>query len=180
MNIYYKNKGTALFLTGVIISIALAVGIGVSTISFRELRITRTILPSFQAFYAADAGVECAYYWDDQDPSLSKYGPTQTSNFSITCLGEDDLDTNNIDVTYSVGGVGNLTRIYTFDTMELDNGNCVDVTVQVRENVTDTNGNVFPRCLRIDSFGGNACVSGGVKVQRGLLWKDPVECPDVF
>ena len=173
MNIYYKNKGTALFLTGVIISIALAVGIGVSTISFRELRITRTILPSFQAFYAADAGVECAYYWDDQDPSLSKYGPTQTSSFSIACLG------NNNAVTYSMSGSG--ARIYTFDTMDLDNGTCVDVTVRVRENVTDTDGNLFSRCLRIDSFGGNAFGgSSSVKVQRGLLWKDPVECPDTF
>ena len=166
---YYHNKGTALFITGVIISIALAVGIGVSTISFRELRITRTILPSYQAFYAADAGVECAFYW--ANPARFQYD--QTSNFSITCLGASRT------VVYRHDGP---TRVYMFPQMNLNNGSCVNVAVRARENVPNPlGGPSFSQCLRIDSFGKNDCSGGGgVKVERGLLWKDPVACPDNF
>jgi len=176
---YYHNKGTALFITGVIISIALAVGIGVSTISFRELRITRTILPSYQAFYAADAGVECAFYWArpniPADPARFQYD--RISSFTVNCL-ED----SNVNVSYSTGGAGNLTRIYTFERMNLDNNTCVNVEVRARENVPNPlGGPSFSQCLRIDSFGKNDCSGGGgVKVERGLLWKDPVACPDNF
>lgn len=168
MNIYYHNKGTALFITGVVISIALAVGIGVSTISFRELRITRNILPSFQAFYAADAGVECAFYW--ANPARFTYD--QTSNFTVACLGNSAVN-----VVYSIDSG---TRVYTFDRMNLDNGSCVDVAVRVRESVPNPLGGFFSQCLRVDSFGKNNCGGSGTKVERGLLWKDPVACPNVF
>lgn len=177
---YHYNKGTALFITGVIISIALAVGIGVSTISFRELRITRIILPSFQAFYAADAGVECAYYWGNPDPFLGRFKYNETSDFTIPCLEDSD----DVTVNYTTSGNGLLTRVYTFERMFLDNGFCVDVTVRARNNVTHPDPLVTTpiyQCLRIDSFGRSDCgAGGGVKVERGLLWKDPVECPDEF
>ena len=167
---YYHNKGTALFITGVIISIALAVGIGVSTISFRELRITRTILPSYQAFYAADAGVECAFYW--ANPARFQYDQ-RSPNFTVNCLGASRT------VVYSPDG---LARVYTFPQMNLNNGSCVNVAVRARENVPNPlGGPSFSQCLRIDSFGKNDCSGGsGVKVERGLLWKDPVACPDDF
>ncbi len=169
----YGNKGTALFITAVVISIALAVGIGVSTIIFRELRITRNVLPSFQAFFASDAGWECAYYW--AHPARFKYGPSQTSDFVVNCL-EDA----NVNVTYAVDG---LARVYTFERMNLNNNNsCVDVTVRVREDVPRPSPFLpFSQCLRIDSFGKSNCSGGGgITVERGFLWKDPVTCPDVF
>lgn len=171
MKKYNHNKGTALFITGIVISIALAVGIGVSSISLRELRITRTILPSFQAFYAADAGVECAFYW--ANPARFRYGPDQLSNFTVACL-ED----SSVNVTYSTDG---QARVYTFERMNLNNGSCVTITVRARENVPNLPQVPFSQCLRIDSFGKNDCSGGsGIKVERGLLWKEPVACPDDF
>ena len=58
------QKGVALYLIVVITGIGLAIALGVADIVFLESRVTRGLLPSFATFFAADAGVECASYWD--------------------------------------------------------------------------------------------------------------------
>lgn len=53
------NKGAALLLSVLALSIILVIALGVATIFIGELRISGGVSQSVTAFYAADAGIEC-------------------------------------------------------------------------------------------------------------------------
>jgi hypothetical protein len=57
-------KGVTLLLAILISSLVLSIGVGVSTLLIEELKFSATAKESLTAFYAADAGIECALYWD--------------------------------------------------------------------------------------------------------------------
>ena len=88
-----KKRGFTIFFAVLISSLALAVGLAIYDLIIRELTLSQTATQSQYAIFAADAGVECALYWD------AKYGGSgsafaSTSNYvpppsSITCNGLD-------------------------------------------------------------------------------------------
>ena len=53
-----KQKGTLLLMAILIMSILLAIGLGLGTILFQAMKIVRGIGDSVIAFYAADTGIE--------------------------------------------------------------------------------------------------------------------------
>lgn len=53
-----EQEGISLLLAILIMSILLAMGLGISTIFFQEIRMVRGIGNSVVAFYAADTGIE--------------------------------------------------------------------------------------------------------------------------
>ena len=57
-----KNKGFTLLLSLLVISVILSVGLGVSNIMIKELKLSGLGRESQVAFYAADAGVECFFF----------------------------------------------------------------------------------------------------------------------
>lgn len=65
------QKGFILPLTLVVVSITLAVSTGVSTILMKELYFSQLTRDSNVAYYAADEGLSCAIYLDDEylDPA---------------------------------------------------------------------------------------------------------------
>lgn len=54
-----------LLLAILISAIIIAIGLGISNFVLKELILSATARNSFLGFYSADAGVECAHYWDD-------------------------------------------------------------------------------------------------------------------
>ncbi|MDO8572203.1 MAG: hypothetical protein Q7S11_00335 [bacterium] len=60
------NHGGALILGLMIASILLSVGMGISNIALKEIKLSSIGNKSGIAFYMADTGIECALYWDSQ------------------------------------------------------------------------------------------------------------------
>jgi len=112
----FSERGFAILFTLLIVSITLSISLGVYNLLIGEIILSGTGRDSQLAFYAADAGVECALYWDIQQGAFS----TSTAN-NITCAGESK----------TVGG--GLSSAFT---LAFENGSCVTVTVEKGQSQT--------------------------------------------
>ncbi len=81
------RRGIALYLTIIIIAIVLFVSLAISSLAYRQLRSSGIGLESQQAFYGANAGVECALYLDRKEESSPFPGPGDSPN-----VNSDDID----------------------------------------------------------------------------------------
>ena len=59
-----QENGSVLILALIMASILLSVGIGISNIALKEIKLSSIGNESGGAFYMADTGAECALYWD--------------------------------------------------------------------------------------------------------------------
>jgi len=64
------QKGIAIYLAVVVMSVLLAVGIGTAAILYSQIRMIRSMGDSVIAFYAADTGVEDVLYKDSLPAGL--------------------------------------------------------------------------------------------------------------
>jgi len=103
------KQGFVLLFAVLVTSIVMAISLGIFSLIIKELKLSGASRESQRAFYAADAGTECAFYWDIHERLFS----TTTSNL-IQCAGD----------SMSVGGGFVSDFVLTFD-----NGTCVDVRV---------------------------------------------------
>lgn len=71
-----KQKGFTILFAVLVSSIILALGLGIVAITMKEVRLSGTGRDSQLAFYAADSGAECAFYWDLK----GDYFSTSTAN----------------------------------------------------------------------------------------------------
>ena len=91
-----KKHGFTLLLAVLVISVALSVSLGASTLVISQLAISRDARESLEAFYAANAGIECALYWDIQykfdenPPGVSAFDPLNVSTTEIECNDADN------------------------------------------------------------------------------------------
>lgn len=65
-----NNNGFTLLLASLVGALLLALGIATFNIILRELSLSSTARESTTAFYAADSGWECAFYYDRQRPAV--------------------------------------------------------------------------------------------------------------
>lgn len=89
-----KQGGFTLLLSLLVISIILSVGFGVFDIMTKELKLSGIGRESQISFYAADAGIECAYFWDIKHPDENE--SYFLKNGKISCADFTDI---NIGVT---------------------------------------------------------------------------------
>lgn len=160
------KKGITLLIAVLVASIALAIGLGIFDIFFRELRISRGLLPSFVAFYAADAGVECALYYHIDIVNGSLFNPADPPA-TINCGGNPP--TPPVPITHTTLGNGDEEFTYEY---EIDNGSCVRVRVIRRDVGTPS------ECNRIEALGRNENCAGsgtGFVVERGFAARDPTD-----
>jgi hypothetical protein len=66
-----NKKGFTIFFAMLVGSLALAVGFAIYDLTVREIDLSAAASQSQYAIFAADAGVECALYWDAKAPSLN-------------------------------------------------------------------------------------------------------------
>lgn len=130
---FQANKGFTILYATLISSLLLAIGLGIFNISIKELILSSAGRESQVAFYAADAGIECALYWDIKRNLIS----TTTSTL-IDCNGDDTL---------AVGG-GGWGAPSTFRLFFPPEPYCVDVTIIKNE--------FHPRTV-INARGYNTC-----------------------
>ncbi|MEX0910040.1 MAG: hypothetical protein WDZ75_01965 [Candidatus Paceibacterota bacterium] len=142
-----NNKGFALLFSIVVVSVVVITTLAVSSLVRRGLELTSIGERSMEAFFAADAGLECALYWDieqrdSNDNSNLRSGFSET----ITCLG------SSINVTPD-GNDGS-----SFSVRDTARGVCADVEVEINGLVTT-----------VQSRGFNTCdTSDPGRIERGL------------
>ncbi|MBI2065605.1 MAG: hypothetical protein HYT68_00850 [Candidatus Zambryskibacteria bacterium] len=146
-----KNKGFTLFIAIIIIGSLLLVAAGIAGLAVRQSLISSSGRESQLAFYAADTGIECALYWDVQNPSgISAFSTTTGS--TIFC----NKDGSNPGNQWVVGGsaVSVINRINF-----LPDPYCAIVTV-----TKNPDGGT-----KIESLGYNTCdLSNPRRVERAV------------
>lgn len=74
MKILNKNeKGFVALFTVLIVSVILAMAIGIASISLKEIVLSSSASEGSKAFYAADSGIECALYYDRVNPVTGSF-----------------------------------------------------------------------------------------------------------
>ena len=100
-----KKNGFTLFIAMVVMGTLLLVATGLVNLAVRQALISAAGRESQHAFYAADTGIECALYWDVQNPSGISAFSTSTGS-TIEC----NHDSNNLSNQWVVGG-GTISTI---------------------------------------------------------------------
>ncbi|MCH7529739.1 pilus assembly PilX N-terminal domain-containing protein [Patescibacteria group bacterium] len=136
------NKGFIILYATLISSLLLVIGLGIFNISIKELILSSAGRESQVAFYAADAGIECALYWDIKRNVIS----TSTST-DIDCNGDNTL---------SVGG-GGWGAESTFTLLFPPEPYCAKVSIIKDVNATNSECRVGTVCTTIISRGYNTC-----------------------
>lgn len=133
------NKGFTLLIALITTGTLLLVATGVVTLAVRSSLIYSAARESQHAFYAADTGIECALYWDVQNPSGFSAFSTSTA-VSIFC----NQDGSNSSNEWEVGGSEtSLIEYITF----LPDPYCARVVITKPDDGSTT----------IESFGYNSC-----------------------
>ncbi|HEY4488115.1 MAG TPA: hypothetical protein VJB97_01185 [Candidatus Paceibacterota bacterium] len=78
------ERGFALLIATVLSSIALAVGLAVTDVVYRQVVLSSAAKQSQYAFYAADSALECALYFDQQEGTFA-YQASPPEDVSISC-----------------------------------------------------------------------------------------------
>src|SRR3989338_9684883 len=80
------RKGFTLLIALLVIGIILAIGLSILNITLKEFILSGIARESAIALGAADAGMECALYWDSSSDG-NKFDPAPNSALPITCMG---------------------------------------------------------------------------------------------
>lgn len=76
-----KLRGFTLLISVILSSVALAIGIALLDIAYKQVILASSARQSQVAFYNADTALECALYWDQQQNAFSYATPLA----SISC-----------------------------------------------------------------------------------------------
>src|SRR3989338_10889080 len=111
------KHGFALLLSIFVINVVFLVSLGVSGVVINEFKLSGVGRESQIAFYAADAGIECFFYWEIKHPGLadSAFEPATGVTNRISCAGN-----NNIEIKGS--------SPYSFN-LPLSDNSCAKITV---------------------------------------------------
>ena len=84
-----QGRGFTLLLSILVVSVILSVGLGIFDIMTKELKLSGIGRESQIAFYAADAGIECFFYWEIKHPDLvdSAFAYYDSNPPTISCAG---------------------------------------------------------------------------------------------
>ena len=88
------KHGFALLLSIFVINVVLLVSLGVSGVVINEFKLSGVGRESQIAFYAADAGIECFFYWEIKHPGLadSAFEPATGVTNRISCAGNNNIE----------------------------------------------------------------------------------------
>lgn len=143
MIINKKNKGFTLLLSLIVIGIILSVGLGTYEIVSREIRISSVGRESQIAFYSANAGADCAFYWEVTADAFS------SPSVAFNCAGNGPFSSGTTEFDLNLGETGNER--------------CAKVTVDTSKLVSDD-------LIEINSLGYNTSCSSksSIKVERAV------------
>ncbi len=155
-------RGFTLLVAIVTTAMLLLISFVVSNIALKQLELSYAAEESQYAFYAADTGTECAFYWDTKATTTSKSAFSTTTASFVNCSGQsittDNQTVRTVPPVQSLiggGGNSNPTSIFQLNM----SGGCAIVRVTKNANYTTT----------IDSRGYNTCTVNTVRrFERGV------------
>jgi Tfp pilus assembly protein PilX len=161
---YRKSAGFILIYT-VIIAGVIAIIIGVTFNSvLGELRISIDESESLKAFYAADSGIECVRFLQN---NFQAFDTTTEENVYNCGVGD------NFTAGFSPPTEECVAHIYNFTLDGFSNGSCANVEVTVTPRTIIVEGNPVDVCdLRVISTGRNSCSALGSKLVERTRWED--------
>lgn len=162
-----RSGGVTLFIAVTIMGILLFISFAVINIAIKSTLFAGTARESQLAFSAADSGIECALYWDIQEPnpfSIDEFVPgtdllCNSETITSGLGGSNDVDTNPAQ-PHRLGGpsaqANDNTSIFQ---LSFTNGTCTIIEVEKALNGS----------TQIRSRGYNTCDTGnGRRVERGI------------
>jgi len=161
-----SKAGFSMFLAVIVMGSLLLIAFSVVNIGVKETEFSSLNKESQFAYFAADAGVECALYWDAKYPSGLSAFATSTSGSPISCAGISIVNGQSIPgttTTAMIGGGGDSNPISTFY-FPLNNGinptNACTIVVITK----NQDGSTY-----VASYGYNNCnPSDPRRVERGI------------
>lgn len=146
------DRGITLLISIIITATLLLVATAIANIALKQLIIASSGRESQYAFYAADTGIECAIYWDVQNPSGFSAFSTSTASY-INC---NQNASNPANPSPSLVG-GTITSNFTITF--LPDPYCAKVSVTKNDDGTTI----------IESLGYNTCdTSNSRRVERAV------------
>jgi len=113
------RSGFTLLISVLVVGIILAIGLSILTITLKEYLLSGIARESVIALNAADAGIECALYWDHHPTDGNRFDLTP-SGPSITCMGQTKS---------TIPGPSGAAQNFQFNWPEGTIPVCADVTV---------------------------------------------------
>lgn len=153
MHFRHQDQQGFIILFAIVVSAIMAlVAAGIFSLSLKELELSTSSRESMEAFYAADSGLECAFYADLKSLNLSGIQGGDV----LDCFGED-VDVESIDVD-----------VFGF-TLEIDTPGgeaCSQVLVRKSVELDDVQNSL---ATEIISRGFNTCRNGVPRVSDPFL-----------
>ena len=164
------NKGMTLFIAVVIMGLLLLISFAVLNITMKSTLFANSGRDSQYAFYAADAGIECALFWDSFDPSKFATSVSGGGGAPISCAKSTPINNNQAipgrsELTLIGGTDANPISIFYFNMSQGEDAvnalpYCAIVTVEKRA----SDGKTY-----IKSKGYNTCdIANPRRVERGI------------
>lgn len=117
-----ENRGFALLIAVIFMSIMLALGLALSSLGYKQEVIASSAIESQYAFYAADAALECALYDDQQQNAFDYASHSSTKHPNVIVCDGASATEESYTYTSSVLSVSERLSLNS-DTR------CADVTV---------------------------------------------------
>lgn len=128
MAIRRSSRGFVLLIAVIFMSVMLTFGLALGSLAYKQQVLASSAVESQYAFYAADAGLECALYADQQAGAFTPYpasAPALSAVPSISCDGASVAPYSSV-WTSSVWTIA--YRQFPIDAA-LPNPRCADVTI---------------------------------------------------
>lgn len=175
MKINNSQKGFAIFAAVIIAGLLATIAFSISSLSSKQVSLANLNRESGQAIFAANAGIECALFWDSKyilnpGPPI-QYGSafSTTTATSITCNNTNisgGQATNGTTTLSRIGGGGNAnpTSVFGFSLNTVSQSSSACAVVTVRKYYSG--GNLT---THIYSYGYNTCdITNTRRVERGI------------
>lgn len=159
------KTGFALLFSVLIASIMLSIALAIFNIVYKELILSSAVKNSQFAFYAADAGLECALYWDYKGKVFATSTDSVLGASGVTCNGTDITAAVNTPISRTADAATTL-----FYLNFLPDAYCVSVTVR-KESIPTKRTTIEGRGYNAgyDASTGDCSGSLDRKEERGLL-----------
>lgn len=133
-----EHRGFTLLVAIILASVALSLGLALMDVAYKQVILASSSKQSQYAFYAADAGLECALFWHSTADFFGT-NPFGLEDSEVLCDGTDVA----FDTLWEVSGATTTTRfIAAFDM----NRYCAAVSVYKGPSVTLLYSNGYDSC----------------------------------
>ena len=158
-----KERGFALLITLVVVSIILAVGLSLLFVTTRQQMLAVTVNESEKAFQAAQLGLECLRYHRAQPGTaavLMRKPAQYTGAPSLNCGGSSPVSLPQTGARVLVSGASNGQWLYNYKYQYNVDNKCIDTSLYITDMLDATEDRTFT--ITGEGLGSIICRAGTV------------------